>query len=336
MGAEQHRILITGIADHFAARLARELEADDAVELLAGVDFREPRKHFTRAEVIVADIRSRAMRPILDAVRPDTVLHLQRIAPDGDEASAAEAHEINVMGTINLVASLQRTPSVRKVVLMSSLHVYGGDPTDPALFNEDTKPRTPVKSKLAGDLLEMEGAVSLLSRSERKPAVVCLRFADIIGQDSVEPMAGFLRMPIVPSILGYDPRLQFCHEDDAIAILKRAALEDTAGTYNLAGDGAVYLSQALRLGGRTRLPIAPIFIGAAMSAAKFAGFSNLDPHHLLTLRYGRVIDNSRAKARFGEFGYTTRDAVLDLYGIETNRTRPEIEVVPEETRVAAA
>ena len=43
------------------------------------------------------------------------------------EASAAEAYEINVMGTINLVASLQRTPSVRKLVLMSSLHVYGGD-----------------------------------------------------------------------------------------------------------------------------------------------------------------------------------------------------------------
>jgi len=150
MGAEQRRILITGIADNFTARLARELEAEDAVELIAGVDFREPRKHFARAELMVADIRSRAMRPILDAVRPDTVLHLQRVAPDDDEASIEEAHEINVMGTINLVASLQRTRSVRKLVLMSSLHVYGGDPTDPALLNEDTKPRTPTKSKLAG------------------------------------------------------------------------------------------------------------------------------------------------------------------------------------------
>jgi UDP-glucose 4-epimerase len=335
MGAE-HRILITGIADHFAARLARELEADDGVELLAGVDFREPRKHFTRAEVIVADLRSRAMRAILDAVRPDTVLHLQHLSPDGDEATAAEAHEINVMGTINLVASLQRTPSVRKFILMSSLHVYGGDPSDPAILTEDTKPRTPVKSKLAGDLLEMEGAVSLLARSERKPAVVCLRFADIVGPHSNEPMARYLRMPIVPSIFGYDPRLQFCHEDDALAILKRAALEDTSGTYNLAGDGAIYLSQALRLGGRARIPVAPLFFAPMLNAAKFVGLNNLDAHHLLTLRYGRVIDNTRAKARFGEFLYGTRDAVLDLYGLMTKRPEPALRIVPSETRVAAA
>lgn len=337
MGAEQRRILITGIADCFAARLARELEADDAVELIAGVDFREPRKHFTRADVMVADIRSRAMRPILDAVRPDTVVHMQRVSPEGDEASVEEAHEINVMGTINLVASLQRTPSIRRVVLMSSLHVYGGDPTDPAVQNEDTKLRTPTKLKLAGDLLEMEGAVNLLARSERKPAVTCLRFADIIGRESDQPMARYLRTPIVPTIWGYDPRLQFCHEDDAITILKRAALEDTNGLYNLAGDGAVYLSQALRLGGRTGLPIAPLFIGAAMSAAKFAGFNSLDAHHLLTLRYGRVIDNAKAKARFGEFGYTTRDAVLDLYGIDGRRhVEPAVEVAPDEASVAAA
>lgn len=336
MGAEQRRILITGIADRFAAKLARELEADDSVELIAGVDFREPRKHFKRAELMIADIRSRAMRPILDAVRPDTVLHLQRVAPDDDEASIEEAHEINVMGTINLVASLQRTPSVRKLVFMSSLHVYGGDPTDPALLNEDTKPRVPVKSKLAGDLLEMEGAVSLLARSERKPAVACLRFADIIGRESDEPMARYLRAPIVPSIWGYDPRLQFCHEEDALAILKRAVLEDISGTYNLAGDGAVYLSQAIRLGGRIPMPIAPILVGAAMSAAKYAGFAILDAHHLLTLRYGRVIDNARAKARFGAFGYTTRDAILDVYGIDKRPVEPAIEAIPEETRVAAA
>jgi UDP-glucose 4-epimerase len=336
MGAEPRRILITGIADRFAAKLARELEADDAVELLVGVDFREPRRHFTRAEVMVADIRSRAMRPILDAVRPDTVLHLQRVAPDGDEASVEEAHEINVIGTINLVASLQRTPSIRKFVLMSSLHVYGGDPTDPALMNEDTRPRTPAKSKLAGDLLEMEAAVNLLTRSERKLTVACLRFADIIGRNSDEPMARYLRMPMVPSIWGYDPRLQFCHEEDAIAIMKRAALEDVSGLYNLAGDGAVYLSQALRLGGRTQLPIAPLFIGAAMSAAKFARLSSLDPHELLTMRYGRVIDNAKAKARFGNFGYRTRDAVLDLYGIDTKRAESAAQVTPEETHVAAA
>jgi UDP-glucose 4-epimerase len=333
---QQRRILVTGIADRVAAELVRELEQDDSVELIAGVDFREPRRAFKRADVMVADLRSRALSHILEAVRPDTVLHLQRASSGDDEASAEEAHEINVMGTINLAASLQRTQSVRKFVLMSSLHVYGGDPTDPAILTEDTKPRMPPRTKLASDLAEIEGAVNLLARGNRKLAVTCLRFADLIGRQSDEPLARYLRMPVVPSLWGYDPRLQFCHEEDAIAILKRATLENCAGLYNVAADGAVYLSQALRLGARARVPIAPPLIGAVMGAAKFAGLTTLASHYLLTLRYGRVVENSRAKARFRQFRYTTREAVLDLYGIGAERAATVMEAAPVERKVAAA
>src|SRR5579862_468627 len=95
MGDEQQprRILVTGIADPVAAELVRRLEDDDRVEMIAGVDFREPRRAFKRAEVMVADLRSRALGHILAAVQPDTVLHLQRVS-SGDEASAEEAHEL--------------------------------------------------------------------------------------------------------------------------------------------------------------------------------------------------------------------------------------------------
>jgi UDP-glucose 4-epimerase len=333
---QQRRILVTGIADRVAAELVRELEEDESIELIAGVDFREPRRAFKRAEVMVADLRSRALGHILEAVRPDTVMHLQRASFGENEASTEEAHEISVMGTINLAASVQRTQNIRKFVLMSSLHVYGGDPTDPAILTEDAKPRTPPRTKLAGDLAEIEGAVNLLARGKRKLAVTCLRFADLIGRQSDEPMARYLQMPIVPSLFGYDPRLQFCHEEDAITILKRAALEDCAGLYNIAADGAVYLSQALRLGAKTRVPIAPPLIGAVMGAAKFAGLTTLAPHYLLTLRYGRVVENTRAKARFGQFRYTTREAVMDLYGIGFERATAMKESAPEERRDAAA
>ena len=312
---QQRRILVTGIGDRVVAELVRKLEDDDSVELIAGIDFREPRRAFKRAEVMVADLRSRALGHILGAVRPDTVLHLQRASYSADEASAEEAHEISVLGTINLAASLRRIESMRKFVLMSSLHVYGGDPMDPAILTEEAKLRMPAKTKFAGELAEIEGAVNLLAKGKRKLAVTCLRFADLIGRQSEEPMARYMRMPIVPSLWGYDPRLQFCHEHDAIAILKRAALEDCSGLYNVAADGAVYLSHALRIGARARLPIAPPLFGTAIGAANFAGLTTLPPHHLHTLRYGRVVDNARAKARFGQFRYTTREAVRDLYGI---------------------
>lgn len=338
MAGEQQgrRILVTGIAGRIGAELVHQLEAEDSVEFIAGVDFREPRRAFSRTEVMQADLRSRALRHILEAVKPDTVMHLQRVSYGDDEAAVEEAHEINVMGTINLAATLQRTAGVRRFVLMSSLHLYGGDPNDPALLTEDNKPRMPLKNKFSADLAEIEGAVNLLARGERKIAVTCLRFADIVGRLSDEPMARYLRMRVVPSLWGYDPRLQFCHEDDALAVLKRAALEDIAGVYNIAADGAVYLSQALRLGGRTRIPVAPPLIGAVMGAAKFAGITSLEPHYLLMLRYGRVIDNTRMKARFGALNYTTREAILDLYGASVARAGTAAEPRREEQSVAAA
>jgi UDP-glucose 4-epimerase len=275
------------------------------------------------------------LKHVFEAVKPDTVLHLQHAGYGGTEASVEEAHELNVMGTINLAATIQRAPSVKRLIFMSSLHVYGGDPMDPAILTEDSRLRPP-KTKFGADLAEMEGAINLLGRAG-KVAVTTLRVADIVGPNSDETMARYLRMPVVPSIWGFDPRLQFCHESDALEVLKRAALEDIHGLINVAGDGAVYLSQALRLGNRFRLPIAPPLIGPTMSALRGAGVPALEPHHLLALRYGRVIDPSRMVAKFGALGHTTREAVLDLYSmLDVYRAKQAASEEPQERQVAAA
>ncbi len=127
------RILVTGIADPFVGAVVRELEADNSVESITGVDFREPRRPFKRAEVMVADLRSRALQPILEAIRPDTVLHMQQISAERDGVSPEESHEINVMGTHQSGRHpAEPAPSMRKFVMSSSsLHVYGADPLDP-------------------------------------------------------------------------------------------------------------------------------------------------------------------------------------------------------------
>ena len=75
-------------------------------------------------------------------------------------------------------------------------------------------------------------------------------------------------MPIVPTSLGFDPRLQLLHEADAVEVLRLATRGDAPpGVVNVAGDGVVLLSQAVRRAGRVRLPVpAP-----AMAARRRAG-----------------------------------------------------------------
>jgi len=184
----------------------------------------------------------------------------------------------------------------------------------------------------------MEMAVNQLGRSGRKIALTCLRFADIIGPKTGHPLSQYLRLPVVPTIMGFDPRLQFCHEEDAVGALKRATLLDIPGLYNVAGDGVIYLSRVLRLGGRFGVPIAPPFVPMIFSLLRIFGLADIQPYHLLTLRYGRAVDNRRLKTRFGFTPrYSTVDAVFDLYNKATLSSSMWDEAEPsQEEKVAAA
>jgi len=313
---ERKRILVTGVTDFAASELVRQLEADESVEHIAALDFREPRRAFERAEIISVDLRSSSLKHLLESIKPDTIIHLQRLRSDQEGAgSAEETHEINVMGTINLAATVQSLPFVRKFVLSSALHVYGADPLDPAVLTEDIKPRLPAKTKYAGDLAEMESAFHQLARTGRKMVLTLLRFADILGPKVNNAISRYLRMPVVPTVMGFDPRLQFCHEEDAVAALKRAALFDLPGIFNAAGDGVIFLSRAIRLGGGVHVPIPPALVSTVFGGLRTLGLADMQPYHLLMLRYGRVVDTKRLKSRFGFTPrYSSVEAVLDLHG----------------------
>jgi UDP-glucose 4-epimerase len=336
---ERKRILVTGVADFAASELVRQLEEDARVEHVAGLDFREPRRAFRRAEVISADLRGSGLKHLLEGIKPDTILHLQRLRSDQEGASSPEEmHEINVMGTINLAATVQSLSFVRKFVVASALHVYGADPLDPAVLTEDIRPRVPAKTKYAGDLAEMEAAFNQLARMGRKMVLTLLRFADMLGPKVNNPISRYLRLPIVPTVMGFDPRLQFCHEEDAVGILKRAAILDLHGVFNCDGDGVIFLSRAIRLGGNIQVPIAPPLVPAVFSGLRALGLADIQPYHVLMLRYGRVVDTKRLKSRFGfNPRYSSVEAVLDLYGKSTlKRAAWEEADELQEEKVAAA
>jgi len=336
---ERRRIMVTGVADYAASELVRQLEEDESVEHIAGLDFREPRRAFKRAEVISADLRGTGLKHLLEGIKPDTILHLQRLRSDQEGAGTPEeTHEINVMGTINLAATVQSLPFVRKFVVASALHVYGADPLDPAVLTEDIKPRVPAKTKYAGDLLEMEAAFNQLARTGRKMVLTLLRFADILGPKVNNVISRYLRMPVVPTVMGFDPRLQFCHEEDAVGVLKRAALVDLPGVFNCAGEGVIFLSRAIRLGGAVQIPIVPALVPTAFATLRALGLADMQPYHLLMLRYGRVVDTKRLTSRFGFTPrYSTVEAVLDLHGKSTlKRAAWEDAEDSHEEKVAAA
>lgn len=285
-------VLVTGVSRFLGARVANTLQADPGIERVIGVDTVAPTMPLGRTEFVRIDIRTPSIAKIINAAEVDTVVHLHLVTM----ASAArmKSKEQNVIGTMQLLAACQRSPAMRKVVVRSSAAVYGSSGHDPAVFTETDEPVRPPASGYAKDAVEVEGYVRGLARRRSDLTVSVLRFANFLGPNVDNPLSRYFRMPLVATVLGFDPRLQFVHEDDGVEVLRRMATEDHPGTYNVAGDGVVLLSQALRRAGRPTLPLpAPALQTLGDVGRRFGGLKGFSPELLRWLTYGRVLDTER-------------------------------------------
>jgi UDP-glucose 4-epimerase len=308
------RVLITGLSTYWGGRLAQALERDPEIETVIGIDRRPPKVALSRTEFVqVADSHS-LIRRVVDAASIDTVVDT-RLVTDSAVTSARRAHENNVIGTMNVLAACAGAGSpVRKLVIRSSAHYYGAEQDDPAFFTEDMgRPHPPV-SAIERDIVEAEGQVRDFRARHPETSVTVLRFADGIGPDLRTSLTRYLGLPALPSILGFDPRLQVIHEDDIAGCLEHAVRRDLDGVFNCAADGVLVLSEIASLLGRPLLPVLPPWgTGLALAVARRAGV-HVAPELMGLLRFGRGLDNRRFKATGYNFGWTTREAVQRLAG----------------------
>jgi UDP-glucose 4-epimerase len=306
-------VLVTGVSRDLGSRFARLLAADPDIDRVLGVDVVPPRHDLGRAEFVRVDLRSPVVSRVLAREEVDTVAHLNVIAAPQHAGGRATMKEINVIGTMQLLAACQRLPSVRKVVVKSSTTVYGASPDDPAMFTEDMEPRSLPRSGFAKDAVEVEGYVRGFARRRPDVVVTMLRFANVIGPRVRTPITRYFTLPVVPTVLGFDPRLQFTHEDDLLEALRLATVSDASGTFNVAGDRVLMLSQAIRRMGRPVAPV-PAFavatFGQAFRAARLADFT---PEQLSYLTYGRGVDTTRMRDELGFKPTYTTPAAFDTF-----------------------
>ena len=324
MAKQRQRVLITGIAGQLAGQLAARLEADERVEYIAGLDLSEPTTPLERTEFVRADLRNPLVARIIDSTRVDTVVHLSLTAVPSSAGGRSRMKELNVIGTMQLFAAAQKAPRLAKVIVKSTTAVYGSNYADPALFREDVAPGGAPRSGYSKDAVEVENYARAFGRRRGDVALSILRFANFIGPTVDSPLTRYLALPVVPRVLGYDPRLQLCHEQDAVELLYRSVVGDHPGIYNVAGPGILYLSQAIRLAGKPSIPVAYPFVQGIAGALRRSGRVDFAPDQLQFLLFGRVGDISRLRQSFDyEPAFSTRDAFTDF--LDSGRIEPLIQ-----------
>src|SRR5258705_2036313 len=234
MAVKKRGVLAPGVAGWWGALLVQRLvDAPDVAEVI-GIDVRDPLYDLGRADYLKLDIRHSLIGKLVRAVGIDTVVHtLTRV--DSFDMDPRRAHEMNVIGTLNLLAGCAGEGSpVKTFVLKSSGHVYGSRNDLPTALREDHRLDHNSKHQFVRDIVEVESYVSDFAVRNKDISTLVLRFANSLNPEEPQPLARYLDLEVVPTVAGYDPALPLIPRHDCVEALALATKRGPAGAYNIA------------------------------------------------------------------------------------------------------
>jgi UDP-glucose 4-epimerase len=293
-------VLVTGasrfVGGHLAARLAANPSIDRVLAVDAVPPSRDLLRRMGRAEFILVDLRNPLIAKVISTAKVDTVVHAKM-------TTHSTMKEMNVIGTMQLLRACQKSSKVTRLVVKSTSAVYETSSRDPAMFTEQDEPRDLPASGYPKDVVRTEGYIRGFARRRGDVDVTVLRFNNIIGPRIDTVLTRFFALPAVPTVLGYDGRIQLLHEEDALTVLERATNDRLPGVFNVGAGGVLLLSQAIRRAGRIPVPIPGPVAASAGWLLRYAQFFDCSPAPSRFLDFGRVLDTTRLRS---EFGFTPR------------------------------
>jgi UDP-glucose 4-epimerase len=303
------RILVTGLDTFWGGRVAQALESDPEVEMILGMGTKEPTVPLERAEFVRADQTYSILSRIVRATQVDTIVHTHMIV-DSTQVPERQLHELNVIGTLNLLAAAGQPASpVRQVVVKSSTLVYGATELDPTWFREETPRARPPRTRVERALIDVEGLVRDFAEDNPSTVVTLLRFANVLGPDIVTPISSNLARGLMPVVAGFDPLVQFVEETDVVACLEHVVRHRIPGLYNVAGRGRIPWSEVAAIAGARILPIPPFGTRSFARPLVALGLVQFPAELEDLLRFGRGVDTSRLAAAGFSCRYSTAGAV---------------------------
>ncbi len=316
------RVLITGVGSNLGTLLAERLGADPEVEYVAGLDTRRPRRPLEHAEWIEADIRDPAIVRLVPRLEVDTLVHEQIVRQPSGGMSARSMHDINVIGTLQLLAACEKARTLRTIVVRGSAGIYGAEPQAPQFFREELTRLFPLRTRFQRDVAEIENYFETFARRHGEVGCTMMRFQPAIGPSLDTQISRYLSQPACPTYLGFDPRIQVVHERDALDALVATVRRPVSGAVNVAGPGTIGLNRMIRLAGRASLPIAGPLFAPLTSAGRRLGIGAYSEDFRRLLRYGRGVDVTRLAEEVGfRPRFSTAAAVEDWIGRRASGAR---------------
>jgi len=299
--SKQQKILIIGIAGGLAQMTARLILTEHPDWEILGIDSRDVSKVTQMKGLSAINMKySRGNFENLFRTHDfDIVYHLGRISHSSNEQNVlAKRIDLSVMGTSRILDLCERS-GVKKVLILSTFHVYGALPDNSIFLGEDAPLRASIRHPELRDVIEMDQmCTSWMWKNQKNISTVVLRPCNIIGTQIQNAMTRFLSGPVALKPVDYNPFFQFIHEFDMAHILYKSMDSIPTGTYNVAGDDFISLRDALKIVGTKGVPFPMVLAGGLNEVLK--KFNINVPDYLIDyLKFSCLISPSELKKHLG-------------------------------------
>ena len=306
-------VAVTGLKGFVSSHLVgRLLERSPALRVV-GLDRRRPfrldeRVRFHRVDLSEPDAGSQ-LADVLRQERVEALVHCAfRRAPTPD---LGMDHEIETIGSLHVMNACAAA-KLHRLVVASSTMLYGPRADNPNFLTEAHPLRGHPQAHCVQNRVEVEELLAEWAARHPDTEVSVLRPCWMLAPGSTDPVARYFSLPVVPTVLGYDPLMQFVHEDDVVDAFERALLGSFPGVTNVVGRGVLPLSTLLRLGGRRNLPLPSTLLYRVASARSQAQTGDPPAGFYDYLRYLWVADGRKGWESFGDPVYSTQEAWISL------------------------
>ncbi|HEY1959340.1 MAG TPA: SDR family oxidoreductase [Polyangiaceae bacterium] len=290
--ASQGKVVVTGICGRLGRQVARVLHRERTVMGVDRRDFIGRPKDIAHEQL---DLRRKKLRDVFRGGDVEAVIHLGVM--HDPRASAAEHHSWNVEGFTKLLDYVAQF-RVPKLVVLSSANVYGPQPHNPQFLTEEAPLLGGARFSEIRDLIEVDMLAQSFFWKHPDVQTVILRPVHILGRVR-NAASNFLRLPRVPTLLGYDPMIQVIHEQDVVAAIISALAPGARGIFNVAGPEPMPLSRVLRILERPTLPV-PYTLAKGLINRMFAlHLTSFPAPELDHIRYVCMVDDRRARDELG-------------------------------------
>lgn len=289
---EDGAVIVTGICGRLGKRVARLLHRELPV---IGIDRRAFPDRPKDLEHHELDLRSKRVRDVFRRQPLRALVHLGVM--HDPRGKSEENHEKNLLGFQRLLEYVEQY-DVPKVVVLSSANVYGPRPDNPQFLTEEAPLLGAGPFSDIRDLVELDMcAQSFFWRYPRTETVI-LRPTHILGTVRNAP-SNYLRLKVVPTLLGFDPMIQVVHQDDVCKAIWLALSPSVRGIFNIAGPPPIALSKAVQILGRSAVGIPHPLARATIDRLFRWRMTSFPAPELDFIRYVCMVDDRRAREVMG-------------------------------------